>query len=537
MVRVLSLLSATTEIVCRLGCSHMLVGRSHGCDDPPFVMSLPVVTEPRVDPKAPSRELDEAVRLYAVSGGAIYQINNDLVASLRPDVIITQVQCRICAVTPNDIAGAFAAFASHSTAKLITIKPMTMEDVMNDILTIAVALDVPERGNQLVDMMKSRLKGLSDVTEKICSKPRVVHLEWLDPIMGSGYWIAQCAAFAGCRMVHGTHGGHSPTIPLISSLADADVIILAPCGFSLMRTFRETAKLPLLSSPEWAALPAVRAGAVFVADGNLFFNRSSCRILETAEIIAEAAHPELCGLFGHHGRVFVRLDELDGLRREEKSTAATSSDDVPHRLRTLQSDGVAEKETSPIPWGTMPWGITQKHFIRQMNGRKPTKKNKQHRAQSNFDLTLNTMLEAIPDAIGRGMGGEPARGGNPGAASTPDLHVQVQVAFMREGDFASAFKMNSAANRARLGDVDTFRSMVLSQPAFAALAAHKHELLRYGEKKTGGSEGAGRKEGKHSVEYCISGGKDDEQPYTFLFDVRLGKDTRTYETESVRVVC
>ena len=183
----------------------------------------------------------------------------------------------------------------------------------------------------------------------------------------------------------------------------------------------------------------------------------------------------------------------------------------------------------------------QKHFIRQMNGRKPTKKNKQHRAQSNFDLTLNTDNGLRPSgflsAIGRGMGGEPARGGNPGVASTPDLHVRVQVAFMREGDFASAFEMNSAANRARLGDVDTFRSMVLSQPAFAALAAHEHELLRYGEKKTGGSEGAGRKEGKHSVEYCISGGKDDEQPYTFLFDVRLGRDTRTYETESVRVVC
>ena len=104
--RVLSLLSAATEIVHRLGCSHLLVGRSHGCDDPPLAKTLPIATAPRVDPNAPSAVLDAAVRAQSVSGGPIYQIRNELIRSLKPDVILTQEQCRICAVTPDDVAEA-----------------------------------------------------------------------------------------------------------------------------------------------------------------------------------------------------------------------------------------------------------------------------------------------------------------------------------------------------------------------------------------------------------------------------------------------
>ena len=102
--RVLSLLSASTEMVCRLGCAHLLVGRSHGCDDPPMATTLPAATNPRVDPNAGSRELDEAVRAQAADGGPIYHVRSDFVKTLRPDVIITQEQCRICAVTPEDVA-------------------------------------------------------------------------------------------------------------------------------------------------------------------------------------------------------------------------------------------------------------------------------------------------------------------------------------------------------------------------------------------------------------------------------------------------
>jgi len=310
--RVLSLLSAATEIVCRLGCAHLLVGRSHGCDDPPLATTLPVVTAPRVDPNAASHVLDEAVRAQAVSGGPIYHIRSELVRKLQPDVIITQEQCRICAVTASDVEAACGGDGSP-TATLITIRPTTLDDVLNDVHTIARALDVPERGDRLVKMLTGRLESLRASTTQLSGHQvlRVAHLEWLAPMMGSGYWIAECVEAASCKMVHGSRGGHAQTISCPSQLFDADVIIIAPCGFGIERTHSELAILGLLKTEEWCKLPAVCRGSVAVADGNLYFNRSSCGVVEAAEMVAEIAHPEMCGLFGHHGARWVRLSELD----------------------------------------------------------------------------------------------------------------------------------------------------------------------------------------------------------------------------------
>jgi len=175
-LRVLSLLSASTEIVCRLGCAHLLVGRSHGCDDPPLATALPVVTAPRVDPNAPSLQLDEAVRAQAAAGGPIYQIRSALVRSLRPDVIITQEQCRICAVTPEDVDAACVALPSTA---LVSIMPVTLDDVLGDVVTIAAALGAPERGRRLVAHMRARLGAIAPLVPAGAPAPRVAHLEWL----------------------------------------------------------------------------------------------------------------------------------------------------------------------------------------------------------------------------------------------------------------------------------------------------------------------------------------------------------------------
>jgi iron complex transport system substrate-binding protein len=306
-LRVLSLLSASTEIVCRLGCAHLLVGRSHGCDDPPLATALPVATAPRVDPNASSKEIDKAVRAQSVAGGPIYHIHSALVTDLRPDVILTQEQCRICAVTPEDVN---RACESLPMTKLVTIKPVTLDDVMGDVQCIADALGVHERGTRLVALMRARIAALSDIAPRTSPPLRVAHIEWLAPLMGSGYWIAECVEAANCTMVHGSRGGHSTTLESLRALSNADVILLAPCGFSIERTNAELSALGLLEADAWKELPAVRRGAVAVADGNLYFNRSSTGVVETAEIVAEVAHPEVAGLLGHHGRRWVRLAEL-----------------------------------------------------------------------------------------------------------------------------------------------------------------------------------------------------------------------------------
>ena len=404
--RVLSLLSASTEIVSRLGCAHMLVGRSHGCDDPPAVTSLPVATAPRVDPNAPSLELDQAVRAQAAAGGPIYNIHDAFVREAAPDVIITQEQCRICAVTPEDVATACAALPK---VNLVTIKPTTLDDVLSDVQTIANALGVPERGARLVSYMRARLAALSTIVKPIASEqPTVAHLEWIAPMMGSGYWIAECAEAAGCKLVHGTRGGHSMTLPSVSMLANADVLLIAPCGFSIERTHAELKELSLCTSAEWLALPAVKAGRVAVADGNLYFNRSSCAgLVDGAEIMAEIAHEAhgLCGLFGQHGKSWVRLSELDAFCA--RKGAAPANKEV-----VLAADAVEE----------------------------PPKK-----------FVKTTHIKAD------------------GAPRTPVEHVHAQIDAMRADDFELAFALNSEANQARLGDAAKFAMVVGGSAVFRVL--------------------------------------------------------------------
>ena len=416
MPRVLSLLSASTEIVHRLGCSDMLVGRSHGCDDPALATTLPIATAPKVDPNASSLELDKAVRAQAVSGGPIYDIKSTLITTLKPDVIITQEQCRICAVTPSDVAAACRNLPA--TVKLVTIMPTTLDDVLGDVTTIASALGVPERGARLVSMIRARLTALTAITSAVVASapagraPRVAHLEWLAPVMGSGYWIAECMEAAGCTMVHGTRGGHSQTIESLNALADADVILLAPCGFSIERTHAELGALKLLESAEWKALPAVRRGAVAVADGNLYFNRSSCGVLESAEIVAEVCHDELRGLLGHHGCRWVRLHELEAFCAREGAPPPTKRVEV----------ATADVEGKPV----LPAKLTAK---------RPA-----------ADLSPHDGIEL------------------------PATHVQRQVALLRARDFDGAYAMNSEANRARLTSADKFKAVVESNASFAALA-------------------------------------------------------------------
>ena len=145
--RVVSLLSATTEIVFSLGCGDMLVGRSHGCDWPPAALAVPPLTAPKVDPAAPSAVIDEAVRAQLARGGPVYHIFNDELRALRPDVILTQDQCRICAVTARDLRAALADGAADgaATTTIVTVQPVVLDDVLSDVGAVADALGVPAR--------------------------------------------------------------------------------------------------------------------------------------------------------------------------------------------------------------------------------------------------------------------------------------------------------------------------------------------------------------------------------------------------------
>lgn len=297
--RIVSLLPATTEIVAALGLADRLVGRSHECDRPPSVAALPVLTHPKVDVRAPSAELDAQVKRLVAEGLSVYRVDASALRSTRPDVILTQEQCRVCAATPQDLDEALEAWVG-APVRVVSLEPHTLADVLDDFARVGEALGAGEPGRRLRTREQARIEAIASRAAKLGVRPRVALLEWLDPPMGAGSWLPEIVERAGAIPVLVRPGGPAPWIEDGAlAEADPDVILAAPCGFDLGRASEEIDTL--LRRPEWSALRAVREGRVFTVDGNLHMNRPGPRIAESVEIVAEILHPESFR-FGHEGR-------------------------------------------------------------------------------------------------------------------------------------------------------------------------------------------------------------------------------------------
>lgn len=295
--------------------AHALVGISHECDWPPSVLQLPTCSSPNMDPDAPSVQIDTAVRDIVKSGGSVYSIDAEKLAHLTPTVILTQDQCRVCAVSEPQLREAVETWAAavqgacvwqngsavikSSKVRIISLVPHSIADIQGDVLTIADALGVPERGHRVSRQMAAIMDDVrhhSTAARGNGGPPRVALLEWIDPIMGCGHWHPELADAACGICVTGDSGGHVSTLS-VSQLAAAkpDVIIFAPCGFELARSAKDLREAAWKESPEWKDMAAVAAGRVWVADGLTYFNRSSPRVVLSAQIVAEALWPELSG--------------------------------------------------------------------------------------------------------------------------------------------------------------------------------------------------------------------------------------------------
>lgn len=297
-MRVVSLIASSTEIVCALGLGDRLVGRSHECDFPETVRRLPALTETKIDIQASSRAIDEQVKELAGSALSVYRIDAERLKALKPDVIITQIQCDVCAVSLKDVEAALGADLGAS-AKVVSLEPNCLNDVWNDIRKVADALEAAGEGEALIHRLKSRMSAVAEAAKPL-PKPSVACLEWLDPLMSAGNWMPELVEMAGGQNLFGEAGRHSPPMPQGAlAQADPDVIVAMPCGFDLKRTKLETFALSTL--PEWSSLKAVKGGRFFAADGNQFFNRPGPRLAESLEILAELLHPKEFS-FGHRGK-------------------------------------------------------------------------------------------------------------------------------------------------------------------------------------------------------------------------------------------
>jgi iron complex transport system substrate-binding protein len=304
MPRIVSLIASATEIVCALGFEDQLVGRSHECDYPPSVRRLPVCTAPKFDVHGSSADIDRRVKDVLQDATSVYRVDTELLRHLRPDVIVTQTQCAVCAVSEDDVEQALGDWL-ETRPRVVSLNPNALADVWSDIARVAEALNVPQRGTRLIEELQARMEHMGRRAAALPSRPSVACLEWLEPLMAAGNWMPELVEHAGGRNLFGDAGRHSPAMTWDAlCTADPDIIIALPCGFDLPRTREEMQALA--DHRQWPELKAVRAGQVFVTDGNQYFNRPGPRLVESLEILAEIIHPDTFA-FGHQGTGWERF--------------------------------------------------------------------------------------------------------------------------------------------------------------------------------------------------------------------------------------
>jgi iron complex transport system substrate-binding protein len=304
--RIVSLIASATEIVCALGMQDRLVGRSHECDFPTTVKSLPQCTSPKFNIEGSSYDIDQRVKAVLQEALSVYRVDADLLEGLQPTHIITQSQCEVCAVSLKDVEQAVCQFTS-SQPKVVSLEPNALADIWRDIQNVADALHISEQGRQLNDHLQKRMQAIVETAAGLEARPRVALIEWIEPLMAAGNWMPELVEMAGGVNLFGEAGKHSPWMTWEELIAsDPDIIIVTPCGFDIARSLEE---MPLLSDKkEWPELQAVKQAQVFVADGNQYFNRPGPRVAESLEILAELFHPKTFQ-FGHQNTGWVRFSE------------------------------------------------------------------------------------------------------------------------------------------------------------------------------------------------------------------------------------
>ena len=299
-MRIVSLLPSSTEIVHALGAIDELVGISHECDFPASVKSHPVLTSSKINIDQLSADIDRDVRRTLQDALAVYDVDAEGLEQAQPDVVLTQDLCDVCAVSIRDVEKALEQVAKKEV-ELVSLKPTRLDDgdgqhgVLGDIVRVAAALGREERGHEVADELRARCAGLAAragaaVEASGKARPKVLTIEWIDPVMIGGTWMPELVEIAGGEALVTKPGDHAPTLDRDALAAlRPDVVLVKPCGFDLARTAREEDSLgELIRSMPW---PAVEQGRVFVADGNAFFNRPGPRLVESAEILAAVTHP------------------------------------------------------------------------------------------------------------------------------------------------------------------------------------------------------------------------------------------------------
>jgi iron complex transport system substrate-binding protein len=293
-MRIVSLLPSATEIVCAIGLGDSLVGVTHECDYPPEVVGKPVITRSVHDlTTASSRDIHRLVTASMHGGSSLYALDETALAAARPDLILTQELCRVCAVSYREVNEVARAIDADIT--VVSLEPTSIEGIFNTITTVGA---MTENEDAAVDVVESLRERLGAVEEKVQARrdaggrsPRVVGLEWLDPPFATGHWVPEQIRRAGGWELLGSDGEKSvqTTWDAVAEV-DPEMLILMPCGFHLPETLEAWSKTR--RPPGYEDLAAVRRGRVFAVDGSAYFSRPGPRVIDGIELLAEIFDPD-----------------------------------------------------------------------------------------------------------------------------------------------------------------------------------------------------------------------------------------------------
>jgi iron complex transport system substrate-binding protein len=291
-MRIVSLLPSATEIVCALGLQSSLVGVTHECDFPPAVLNLPKVTHSLIPKDASSAEIDALVSSRLKTSVALYTLNMPVLEALRPDVLITQALCDVCAVSEEEVSD--AACRLPGRPRVLNLEPQTLEQVFETMLVVGKATDVESTAEEAVAALQRRVDAVSRVTAQIpqALRPRVAFLEWLDPPFNGGHWNPSLIELAGGVDLLGEANMPSRRMDWSAvSAADPDLLFISCCGFSVERTMQD---MPILAGRQgWNEMRCVREKRVYITDGNAYFSRPGPRLVDALELLAHTLHPKI----------------------------------------------------------------------------------------------------------------------------------------------------------------------------------------------------------------------------------------------------
>ena len=289
-MRIVSLLPSATEIVCALGLGDHLVGVTHECDYPPFVKALPKVTRTLIPHDASSRDIDALVRERLKTAKALYSLDLPVLERLKPDLLVTQALCDVCAVAEAEVTA--AACSLPGRPRVVNLEPTRLSEVYDCLRLVGAAAGVAGRAEEVVAGLQARVEAVAARSRAIANPPAGVLLEWIDPPFGCGHWSPELVRLAGGVEAIGREGLASQTTAWEAiRAADPEWLMVALCGFDVARSLDD---MPILAAyPGYAELKCVRNGRVFVTDGNAYFSRPGPRLVDSLEILAHALHPSV----------------------------------------------------------------------------------------------------------------------------------------------------------------------------------------------------------------------------------------------------